>query len=79
MIAVKEASDIVKRKYPNRRIMNAMDYDRTWWLFEAVESDTVDYNCPLVAVNKNNGEVRTYALEDIGTFMDAYMNRSIKI
>ena len=79
MIDVKQAASALKQKYPNRRITNAMDYDSAWWLFEAPEGDNVDYDCPLFAVNKRTGAVRTYSMNDMDAFTDAYLNRRIQI
>ena len=79
MIDVKQAASALKQKYPKRRIVNAMDYNTSWWLFEAVEGNGIDYDCPLFAVNKRTGTVRAYSMNDMDAFTDAYLNRRIKI
>lgn len=69
------------KKYPKRTITSAIDYDQKWYLFLAVENPKeIDYDCPIFAVNKQNGEVRSYSpMDELEKYTNAVRRRSIKL
>lgn len=81
MLNVKQAMNSLKKKYPKRQVTQAIDYDKTWFLFLAVEDpNKIDYDSPYYAVHKQTGKVCSYnPVDELEKFTDAIDNRQIEL
>lgn len=78
-MSLTEAKMHLKMKYPSRQVMQAIDYDDSWYLLMAVEDpESIDYDSPWYAVNKRTGDVRTFnPIDQLEKFTDALYNRRV--
>ncbi len=81
MIGYKHAIRILKKKFPNRTVIRAIDYDIDWYVLTAVEDvNCIDYNSPFFAVNKNTGLVLPFSpLSDLEKYTEAAQNHVLPL
>ena len=80
MINVQQAIANLNRKYPDRKVTGAIDYDSYWWLLEAPEKGKCDLDSPFFAVNKQTGAIKTYSpMADIDKFSEVYPDKLIEV
>ena len=77
----KEAYRIFKKKYPNRTVVEAADYDSSHYLFAAVENpNEVDYNNPNFLIDKRTGAIQPFSpMRDLRKFQLALRDRPIDV
>lgn len=78
---VEKAVSILKKKFPDKKIRAALDYDALWYVFSMQESKNESpFAAVYYAVNKQTGIVRSFFPNaDLKKFSDAVKNRTIKL
>lgn len=80
MLSKNDAIRILRRKYPQRRPTQFIDYDNDWFLIAAVEGNSMDFDSPYFAINKQSGVIKTYSpIDDLEKFTDAIQNRAVNL
>lgn len=79
MLTYKQAAAVLLKKYPQKKITMAIDYDSKWFIFMAVDDEnSIDLDSPFYAVNKRTGDIRTYSpVDDLDNYTNAVQNRMI--
>lgn len=81
MLTYKQAAAVLLKKYPQKKITMAIDYDSKWFIFMVVEDEnSIDLDSPFYAVNKHTGDIRTYSpVDDLEKYTEAVYNHRINL
>lgn len=80
MLSLDECKSIFNKKHPELTITNAVDLDRIWYVFTALEDpNKPDDNDPFYKIDKFSGKIKAYSpIEDLDKYSEALYRQNRK-